>query len=88
MLRWGLALIVLLGSVFGLALGAMNSEAVTLDLGIVRWTASLGAVVAATGGLGLLFGLLLGAVAVGSGRRRPSRATSAHDPHPTPSSND
>lgn len=86
MLRWGLALIILLGLALGLALGVLNADPVTLDLGLLRWTASLGAVVAATAGLGLLLGLLLGALVIGSGRRRTPAAS--RDRHPSPTSND
>lgn len=75
MVRWLFALIVLAGVALGLVLGVLNADPVTLDLGMMRWTASLGAVVAAAGGGGLLAGLLLGAVAVRWGRRAPSGRT-------------
>lgn len=75
MLRWSLALIVLAGVALGLVLGVLNADTVTLDLGLVRWEASLGAIVAAATGIGLLTGLLLGGLIVRIGRRRRSTGT-------------
>lgn len=72
MARWLFALIVLAGVALGLTLGVLNADPVTLDLGAVQWTASLGAIVAAASGAGLLVGLLLGAIVIRSGRRAPS----------------
>nr|WP_240956300.1 lipopolysaccharide assembly protein LapA domain-containing protein [Wenzhouxiangella sp. XN79A] len=71
-MRWLFALIVLAGVALGLVLGVLNADPVTLDLGLVRWTTSLGAVVAAASGAGLLVGLLLGGLVVRTGRRRAS----------------
>ena len=81
MLRWFFALIVIAGAALGLLLGVLNADPVVLDLGIVRWEASLGAVVAAAVGLGMLIGLLAGAVLGRLGRRR--RAPSVGTTLPT-----
>lgn len=70
MLRWLFALIVLAGVALGLILGVLNADPVTLDLGVIRWTASLGAIVAAATGAGLLFGIVLGGLAARSGARK------------------
>ena len=70
MLRWLFALIVVAGVALGLLLGVLNADPVTLDLGAFRWTASLGAVVAASTGAGLLIGLLLGGLVSRGGRKR------------------
>ncbi|GEM_PF-4988565 len=85
MIRWLFALIVLAGVALGLTLGVLNADPVTLDLGMVRWTTSLGAVVAAAAGAGLFAGLLLGAVVVRWGRRAPSGRSGLSDLRVTPS---
>ncbi len=72
MLRWFFALIVIFGAALGLLLGVLNADPVLLDLGLLRWEASLGAIVAAAVGLGMLIGLLAGAVLGRLGRRRRS----------------
>lgn len=75
MVRWFFALIVLAGAALGLLLGVLNAEPVRLDLGLLQWSASLGAVVAAATGLGLLIGLVTGTVLGRLGRRRSISAT-------------
>lgn len=73
MWRWLLGLAILAGVATGVVLGALNPDPVTLRLAIFEWTATLGAVVAASAGAGFLLGLLMAAVLMAF--RRKSRRT-------------
>ncbi|MEM7055252.1 MAG: LapA family protein [Pseudomonadota bacterium] len=59
MLRWALAVIVLLAAVAGLTLGVLNPDTATLDLGFLQLELSLGALIALAIAFGIVLGLLL-----------------------------
>lgn len=71
MWRWLLGLAVILGAVIGIFLGALNPDPVTLELGFIQWTASLGAVIALSTCAGLVLGLVFAVMLILF--RRPSR---------------
>lgn len=73
MWRWLLGLAIVAGAVAGVLLGALNPEPVTLDLAIVEWTASLGAIIALAVGTGLVLGFLF-ALMLNMFRRRSHRS--------------
>jgi len=75
MWRWLIGLALIVGALAGIVLGALNPDAVTLELAFMQWTASLGAVVALSGGAGLVIGFLAGTMMPGL-RRRPHRGRS------------
>lgn len=54
--RWLLGIAVILSAGIGVVLGALNPQTVTLELAFIRWTASLGAIVALSACAGLVFG--------------------------------
>ena len=60
MLRWTLVALLLVGVCFGAALGALNPDPVSVDLAVLNWQASLGAVLVVAVGSGLIIGVLLG----------------------------
>lgn len=76
MWRWLLGLAVILGAVIGIALGALNPDPVTLELVVLQWTTSLGAVAAISACAGLIAGFALAAVLM-LVRRRAGRLSAA-----------
>ena len=73
MWRWLLALAVISGAVIGVFLGALNPDRVTVELAFIRWTASLGSVVALSACAGLVAGFTLAMVFMMARRRaRPT----------------
>lgn len=81
--RWLLALALVFGVAAGIVLGALNPDAVTLNLAFAEWRAPLGAVVAVALGLGLVTGLLAGIALMLLRRRRAGRRGAAGDSDPS-----
>lgn len=81
MWRWLLGLAIVAGALFGVILGALNPDPVTLELVFLEWTASLGAVIALSAGVGLALGFALAVVLLmfrrPAGRNRPPRTSEA-----------
>lgn len=59
MLRWLVAIVLIVGITAGMFVGALNPEPVTLDLVAARWSAALGIVVVAGFAVGLVIGIAL-----------------------------
>ena len=81
MWRWLLGLAILAGALFGIVLGALNPDPVTLKLIFIEWTASLGAAIALSAGVGLALGFGLAVVLMmfrrPAGRRKTERTPEA-----------
>lgn len=71
MWRWLLGLALVAGIAIGIVLGALNPDTVTLDLALVEWSASIGAIVALSVCAGIVIGFVFAAVLLAF--RRPAR---------------
>jgi len=87
MWRWLLGLAVILGAVFGIILGALNPDPVTLELVFIQWTASLGTVVALSVCAGLVLGFAFAAMLT-LFRRRSRRTAPERSPEASKSLTD
>ena len=81
MWRWLIGLALIVGVLAGIFLGALNPEAVTLELAFMQWKASLGAVVAVSFSAGLAVGFLVAALVLTlrrpAHRRRSAQSSEA-----------